>query len=137
MPVSSNGGDNTFTNLYWRKTATETTLGDNSSIQVTNSNGGAIVSGGEDDDEKAVDCSVSGNHCSKIYDISAGTVCNTSSGEGCSVTQLPVGGSATFHVVIWINETNLKQNNTDKGTWEAIINFEAENGKGITSTIVS
>lgn len=131
-PKSSSAGSNTFTNLYWSKTTDATTLGSNTQVQIKNSSGGSIASS-----TSAVDCSTTGNHCSQIYDISAGTACTVSTGTGCTRISLAAGGSTTFNIVVWINETENSQNATDKGEWQGIIKFEGENGKGITSTIVS
>lgn len=43
--------------------------------------------------------------------------------------------SATYYIVIWINETGAAQ--TDTGTFRATIEFTSSNGTGITSTITS
>lgn len=129
-PKSSTAGTNTYTNLYWRKTTNTTTLGTGTSVQVKNSNNTAITS-----NTTVTDCSTTGNYCSQIYDIIAGTTCTVSSGSGCTRIPLASGASATYYIVIWINETSASQNSTDKGTWQAIISFMGENNKGITSTI--
>ena len=46
-----------------------------------------------------------------------------------------VGGTQTYYLVIWIDETNSAQ--TDTGTYTATISFEGDDGRGITSTIRS
>lgn len=45
------------------------------------------------------------------------------------------GNTATYYIVVWINETNSSQNDT--GTYTATIKFTSSNGTGITSTITS
>ena len=52
-----------------------------------------------------------------------------------NVSLAKTNGSQTYYIVIWINETNSAQN--DNGTFTATIEFEGDDGRGITSTIRS
>lgn len=104
-------GNGNMGNLKWRKVTNATTLGTNTSVAV-------------------------GSNTTTSYDIVAGTACTVSTGTGC--TSIPLAkstGSATYYIVIWINETETSQ--SDSGTWRATVRFEGENGTGITSTITS
>lgn len=136
-PKDGTAGANTYTNLSWRKITSTTSLGTGTDIKITNASNGAIVS-----NNTANDCSTTGSHCSKIYDIPAadGTTCDvTNNSTGCTRISLAAGGgSTTYYIVVWINETvTTAQNTTDKGEWVGIISFQGENGTGITSTITS
>lgn len=48
---------------------------------------------------------------------------------------LTASGSATYYIVVWINETGTAQ--TDTGTYVATIKFTSSNGTGVTSTITA
>lgn len=106
-------GNGSMPNLKWSLADSTTTLGTHTSVAV-------------------------GTNTTTTYDIPAGTACTVSSGldTGCtSVSLAKTSGSATYYIVVWINETGSAQ--TDTGTWRATIKFEGENGTGVTSTIIS
>ena len=103
-------GNESMPNLKWRRTTNATTLGNYTSVAV-------------------------GNNTTNKYDLSAGSVCTTSSGTdtGCTAVTIAAGASTPFYFVVWINETGSAQ--TDSGTWVGTVTFEGENGTGVTSTI--
>lgn len=137
--IPTNG--DTFQNLYWRKTTNATTVGTNTSVLVTNTSTNATLS--------STTTVINYSKPSKIYDIPAanGTACAiATSSTGCTRVSLAAnGGSAEYYIVVWIaetvgdanNNTTDEQNTTDKGTWNATIHFEGENGQGVTSTITA
>lgn len=75
---------------------------------------------------------------SPVFDLTSGGICDREGAilTGCtSVSLAAETGSAVYHIVVWINETNNEQ--SDSGKWVATVNFESDDGKGITSTIIS
>ena len=70
-------------------------------------------------------------------DLTSGAACTPSaSSAGCtSVALNKTNGSATYYIIVWIDEKNAEQ--ADTGTWVATITFEGTDGRGITSTIRS
>lgn len=52
-----------------------------------------------------------------------------------SVSLAPTNGSATYYMIVWINETGASQ--TDKGTYYGKIEFASSNGTGVTSTFTT
>lgn len=99
----------TYSNLYWRQTTNENTIGSNtifkaSTIETTNST-----------TEEAENATL-------VADL-----------------LLAPGAPQTYYVVVWIKETNTNQNETDVGTWTATVSFKdkVNPNKGITSTITS
>lgn len=110
-------GNGSMPNLKWRKATAATTLG-------------------------TTDVSVAvGTNTTTAYDIPAGTACsvNSTTKKDVGCTSIPLkktgvsGNSATYYIVVWINETGSQQ--TDTGTWRGTIRFEGTDGTGITSTI--
>jgi hypothetical protein len=47
------------------------------------------------------------------------------------------GASATYYVVVWIEETNAAQNETDAGTFTGTVSFNSAAGSGVTSTFTA
>ena len=111
-------GNGSMTNLKWRRVSNATTLGSYTSVAV-------------------------GTNTTNKYDLSAGTACTTNATQGtqsgCTTVSLKKNGvsgnSQDFYFVVWINETGAAQ--TDSGTFTATVEFLGENGRGVTSTIVS
>lgn len=108
-------GNGSMPNLKWRRTTDTTTLGSNTSVAV-------------------------GTNTTTTWDIVNGTACSVDAGTGLdtgctSISLAKTSGTQTYYVVVWINETGSQQ--TDSGTWRAIVKFEGENGTGVTSTITS
>lgn len=104
-------GNDSMPNLRFRRTESETALG-----SYTTSAVGADTTG--------------------LWDIvTTGSTCTVSAGGGCNSVSLAAGGSTTFYIVVWIEETGDTQ--TDTGTWRGTITFQGENGTGVTSTITS
>lgn len=119
--ITFSGTNSSMVNLKWKRTTSVTAVGTNT----TGSYAGVKA------------CTSTGTTCSAfpIYDLTAGTACTVSSGTGCTSVNLTAGGSATYYVVVWIDETGAEQGDT--GNWSATVNFEGEKGTGITSTITS
>ena len=61
------------------------------------------------------------NHCTDIYLTPTGTA----------------NASATYYIVVWLEEINEDQPGDQNNTFLATIRFEGENGTGVTSTIRS
>lgn len=74
-------------------------------------------------------------------DLTTGKDCpNTGASANCTDVSLTAKGgatpSATYYIVVWINETGAEQQTADAGkSFEAIVSFEGRDGTGITSTI--
>lgn len=69
-------------------------------------------------------------------DLISGSACTPASkSDGCTAVSLAKNASATYYIVMWINETGSSQG--DSGTWYADVVFEGQNGTGITSTITT
>ena len=49
-----------------------------------------------------------------------------------SVSLVPNNGTATYYIIVWINETGTEQ--TDTGTFYGEVEFVSANGTGVTST---
>ena len=110
---------NPTTNLKWKRAASTTSV-------ATTTTGSYVTAG------------VSAT--TTRTDLTSGTACTPSSGSaGCTNIDLAksgvTGNSATYYIVVWINETGSSQG--DSGTWSATITFEGANGRGVTSTIRS
>ena len=125
--------NNTMKNLKWKRIASATTIGN---FKANNTSGTNSLG-------------------TTAYDLLDGTIPNTGTGttyptactydyssgtsgtqSGCTTDTLAGnGGSKTYYIVVWINETGTEQ--TDSGTFTATIEFVGENGRGITSTITS
>lgn len=106
-------GNGSMPNLKWRRASNTTSLGSLVSVAV-------------------------GNNTTTLWDIPAGTACSVSNGvdSGCTAVSLAAnGGSSTYYIVVWINETGASQ--ADTGTWRGTIKFEGQNGTGVTSTITA
>lgn len=99
-------GSTGMPNLKWRKTTNTTTLGSSTAVSANNTT---------------------------AWDINAGTACTVSTGNGCTNVSLAKNATATYTIVVWINETGSAQ--TDTGTYTATVKFEGKGGKGVTSTI--
>ena len=78
--------------------------------------------------------------------VSTGVVCipsNSSYNDNNHCTDVNLtatgtsGASATYYIVVWLEEMNVDQPTDVNSTFKATITFEGENGKGITSTITS
>lgn len=124
--ISFTGTSTSMINLKWKRTTSVTAVSTSTTGSYSSTNTNVCTLNG---DQTA---------CSTFpeYDLTAGTACTTSAGvdTGCtSVSLAKSSGSATYYVVVWINETNAIQ--TDSGTWKATVKFEGENGTGVTSTI--
>ena len=73
-----------------------------------------------------------------ISSSATGTVATTSWTNFATGVSLAPGATQTYYMIIWIHETGSNQNNTDKGTFMADIQFvNNTDGTGITSTITS
>ena len=106
---------NPTTNLKWKRTASTT--------GVATSTSGSYVTAGV-------------TATTTRTDLTSGTACTpSSSSSGCTNVDLAKNASATYYIVVWINETGSSQG--DSGTWSATITFEGANGRGVTSTIRS
>ena len=71
-------------------------------------------------------------------DLIAGTACTVATGSGCASFSLNPGASENFYIVVWISETDNNQYSADGArSFVATIDFNASNGKGVTSTITS
>lgn len=121
----------TMSNLKWRRVATTTTLETSDALKNSGSYAGVIVT--------AMDTDATNNdrvNTSSIFDLTSGSVCDIANNNTTGCTGVPLAktnGSATYYVVVWINETNAIQ--YDSGVWTGTITFTGENGSGVTSTI--
>lgn len=104
-------GNTSMPNLSFRRTTSVTALGSYTTSSVGNS-------------AALWDIVTTGSTC---------TVGSASTAGTCTVVELAAGASTTYYIVVWIEETGSTQ--TDTGTWRGTINFQGENGTGITSTI--
>lgn len=120
-------------NLKWRRTTDTVTLGN-----LTEGSYAGVAVGNMDTLASTTDV----DNLSTIFDLTSGGECDNSANgvtTGCTSITLTKGDnatttdSATFYIVVWINEINTAQ--TDAGTWTGTITFEGENGKGVSSTI--
>lgn len=120
-------------NLKWRRTTDTVTLG-----SLTEGSYAGVAVGNMDTIASTTDV----DNLSTIFDLTSGGECDNSANgvtTGCTSITLTKGDnatttdSATFYLVVWINEINTAQ--TDAGTWTGTITFEGENGKGVSSTI--
>jgi len=129
--ISFANTDTSMINLKWKRTDSATAVSSTTTGSYSSTNTSVCT------------LNAAETACSTFpeYDLTAGTTCTTSDGTdvGCTSISLTkyststTTDSATYYVVIWINETNEIQ--TDSGTWKATIKFEGENGTGVTSTI--
>lgn len=60
---------------------------------------------------------------------------NTAQDLATNVSLAKTNGAQTYYIVVWIDEINSAQ--TDTGTFRATVSFVGDDGKGITSTVVS
>lgn len=67
-----------------------------------------------------------------------GTTATTSFANFETNISLATNTTKTYHIIFWIEETDTNQNDTDKGTWYATVQFINNiDGTGVTSTITS
>ena len=64
--------------------------------------------------------------------ISDNTASMTATSFVDSVSLVPNNGTATYYIIVWINETGTEQ--TDTGTFYGEVEFVSANGTGVTST---
>ena len=133
IQFSLTGSNVTMPNLKWRRVATITTLETSDALKDSGSYAGIAV-GNMDTDSTTANVT----NTSSIFDLISGSVCDIENNNTTGCTGVPLAktnGSATFYIVVWINEINQAQ--YDSGTWTGTITFTGENGTGITSTITS
>lgn len=106
---------NPTTNLKWRRVGSATTIG--SGVGVAWSPVSASTT--------EVDLTTAGT-CASPYNEFANCT---------NIDLAKSGGSTTYYIIVWINETGSSQN--DSGTWSATINFNGAKGTGVTSTITA
>lgn len=118
-------GNNNMSNLKWRRASGVTTLGsyksNTSALGTTNAYD--LLDG---------TTGTSSNTTPSVCTFNTASATQT----GCTTEFLAGnGGSKTYYIVVWIQETGSAQ--TDNGTFTATIDFNGENGTGVTSTIRS
>ena len=122
--------DAAMPNLKWKRALSATTL---KTTDITGSYAGVAI--GEMDTSSTT---TSISNTSAIFDLESGSVCDIENNNttGCSGVPLAkTNGSATYYIVVWIDEKNQAQ--YDSGAWTGTITFTGENGTGVTSTITS
>ena len=109
------GSDAVFTNLFWRQVTDANTLGSNTIYKYsTNINTSSTTAE-----------AVNANLVSSL-ELAPN---NNVTGSGTDYKE--------YYILIWIRETNLEQNDIDKGTWVMNVDFKDSTGNGVTSTITS
>mgnify|MGYP003301633383 CR=1 FL=1 len=109
------GSDAVFTNLYWRQVTDANTLGTNTIYKYAT-------------DINTNSTTAEASNATLVSDLNLSPN-NNVTGSGSDYIE--------YYVLIWIRETTLEQNDTDKGTWVMNVNFKDSAGNGVTSTITS
>ena len=132
---------NGATNLRWRRIESTTTLSSSTSDAYVARGVQAVVNSSE---------TVARFDLTKATAVtnqpSTGVVCvptNSSYRDDSHCTDINLkayqtsGDTATYYIVIWLEEMNVDQPGDQLKTFKATIKFEGENGTGITSTITA
>ena len=109
------GSDAVFTNLYWRQVTDANTLGTNTIYKYAT-------------DINTNSTTAEASNATLVSNLTLSPN-NNVTGSGSDYIE--------YYVLIWIRETTLEQNDTDKGTWVMNVNFKDSTGNGVTSTITS
>lgn len=71
-------------------------------------------------------------------DLTTGTQCTASVNTGCTNVTLAPNGEENYYIVVWLDEINSDQTDTDANqTFNANITFSANGGGKLTSTITA
>lgn len=104
------------TNIKWKRIASATTVGELTGVAAAT----AVSAANQEND------------------LTSGTQCTASVNTGCTNVSLAPNGEENYYIVVWLDEINSDQTDTDASkTFNANITFSANGGGKLTSTIIA